>query len=144
MFCGYRHLNVDHGYKFKQGKVCINGVEGFWSFAKERLIKHHGISKNKFLLYIKEMEWRYNHRTDNLFELIVKYMLGALIEMILQINTVMLLGGILLGCNQVYGLNLSLIRVCANAGEAGKVVAQVRGRLAQKVYEYAQIRISNL
>jgi hypothetical protein len=23
------------------------------------------------------MEWRYNHRTDNLFELIVKYMLGA-------------------------------------------------------------------
>jgi hypothetical protein len=45
MFCGYRHLNVDHGYKFKQGKVCINGVEGFWSFAKERLIKHHGISK---------------------------------------------------------------------------------------------------
>ena len=77
MFCGYRHLNVDHGYKFKQGKVCINGVEGFWSFAKERLIKHHGISKNKFLLYIKEMEWRYNHRTDNLFELIVKYMSGA-------------------------------------------------------------------
>jgi hypothetical protein len=28
-------------------------------------------------LYIKEMEWRYNHRTDNLFELLVKYMLGA-------------------------------------------------------------------
>ena len=24
MFCGYRHLNVDHGYKFKQRKVCIN------------------------------------------------------------------------------------------------------------------------
>ena len=46
-------------------------------FGKERLIKHHGISKNKFLLYIKEMEWRYNHRTDNLFELIVKYMSGA-------------------------------------------------------------------
>jgi transposase len=55
MFCGYRHLNIDHGCKFKQGKVCINGLEGFWSFAKERLIKHHGISKNKFLLYIKEM-----------------------------------------------------------------------------------------
>ena len=73
-------MNVDHGYKFKQGKVCINGVEGFWSFAKERLIKHHGISKNKFLLYIKEMEWRYNHRTDNLFELLVKYMLWQIID----------------------------------------------------------------
>jgi transposase len=77
MFCGYRHLNIDHGYKFKQGKVCINGVEGFWSFAKERLIKHHGISKNKFLLYIKEMEWRYNNREHNQFELLIKYMLGA-------------------------------------------------------------------
>jgi len=77
MFCGYRHLNIDHGCRFKQGKVCINGVEGFWSFAKERLIKHHGISKNKFLWYIKEMEWRYNHRDQNLFELLVKYMLGA-------------------------------------------------------------------
>ncbi len=47
MFCGFRHLNIDHGCKFKQGKVSINGVEGFWSFAKERLIKHHGISKNQ-------------------------------------------------------------------------------------------------
>ena len=77
MFCGYRHLNIDHGCKFKQGKVCINGVEGFWSFAKERLIKHHGISKNKFLFYIKEMEWRYNNRDYNMFELLIKYMLGA-------------------------------------------------------------------
>jgi transposase len=77
MFCGYRHLNIDHGFKFKQGKVCINGVEGFWSFAKERLIKHHGISKNKFLFYIKEMEWRYNNRSKNLFDLLVRYMLGA-------------------------------------------------------------------
>jgi len=77
MFCGYKHLNIDHKHKFKQGKVYINGVEGFWSFAKERLIKHHGISKHKFLYYIKEMEWRYNNRDKNLFELLVDYMLGA-------------------------------------------------------------------
>jgi len=62
MFCGYKHLNIDHRYKFEQGKVYINGIEGFWSFAKERLIKHHGISRKKFLYYIKEMEWRYNNR----------------------------------------------------------------------------------
>lgn len=77
MFCGYKHLSIDHKYKFKSGKVYINGIEGFWSFAKERLIKHHGISPDKFLLYIKEMEWRYNHRDDNnLFMLLVDYMLG--------------------------------------------------------------------
>jgi len=33
MFSGYKHLNIDHRYKFKEGKVFINGVEGFWSFA---------------------------------------------------------------------------------------------------------------
>ena len=50
MFCGFRYLNIDHCCKFKQGKVCINGVEGFWSFAIERVIKHRGTSKNKFLV----------------------------------------------------------------------------------------------
>ena len=75
MFCGYKHLNIDHRYKFKQGKVYINGIEGFWSFAKERLIKHHGISRKKFLFYIKEMEWRYNNRGKDLFEVLVDLML---------------------------------------------------------------------
>lgn len=37
--------NIDYRYKFKEGKAFINGVEGFWSFAKERLIKYQGISK---------------------------------------------------------------------------------------------------
>lgn len=78
MFCGYKHLSVDHRYKFKSGKVYINEIEGFWSFAKERLIKHHGISPKKFLLYIKEMEWRYNNRkNNNLFDLLVDYVLGV-------------------------------------------------------------------
>ena len=77
MFCGYKHLKIDHEHKFKQGKVYINGVEGFWSFAKERLIKHHGISKGKFLIYIKEMEWRYNHKEEDLFDLLSCNVLGA-------------------------------------------------------------------
>jgi transposase len=76
MFCGFRHLNIDHQHKFKQGKVYINGIEGFWSFAKERLIKHHGISKEKFLYYIKEMEWRYNNREKDLYDLLLGYMLS--------------------------------------------------------------------
>jgi len=75
MFCGYKHLNIDHQFKFKQGKVYINGVEGFWSFAKERLIKHHGISKEKFLYYIKEMEWRYNNRGKDLYGDLIDFML---------------------------------------------------------------------
>jgi transposase len=72
MFCGYRHLQIDHTKRFVQGKVYINTIEGFWAFAKERLIKFHGVSKAYFPLYLKEMEFRYNHR-DNIFEILAKY-----------------------------------------------------------------------
>jgi transposase len=72
MFCGYRHIKINHQKVFASGKVYINGVEGFWSYAKERLIKFHGISKEKFPLYIKEMEFRYNNRDKNIFNLMAK------------------------------------------------------------------------
>jgi transposase len=74
MFCGYRHLKVDHGTHFAKGRVYINGLEGFWSFAKERLMKHHGISPERFPLYLKELEFRYNHRHHDFYEIMVKYM----------------------------------------------------------------------
>ena len=72
MFCGYCHLKVDHSKRFARGRVYINGLEGFWSFAKERLLKYHGISPQRFPLYLKELEFRYNHRKEDLFPLIVK------------------------------------------------------------------------
>jgi transposase len=74
MFCGYRHLKVDHGKYFANGKVYINGLEGFWSFAKERLMKYHGVSQEKFPLYLKELEYRYNNRDKNLFVLLTQLM----------------------------------------------------------------------
>lgn len=74
MFCGYRHLKVDHRVHFAQGRVTINGLEGFWSWAKERLMKHHGISPQRFPLYLKELEFRYNHRDDDLFSLVTRFL----------------------------------------------------------------------
>ncbi len=41
----------------------------------ERLMKHHGISKKKFLYYIKEMEWRYNNREIDLLGVLMELML---------------------------------------------------------------------
>jgi len=76
MFSGYDHMSVDHNTRFANGKVYINGIEGFWSFAKEMMAKHHGVSPDKFLLYIKEMEWRYNNRNEDTFSLLVDYILG--------------------------------------------------------------------
>ena len=75
-FCGYRHLRVDHARRFARGKVHINGLEGFWAYAKSKFIKHHGVSPERFPLYLYEWQFRYNHRHENLFDLF----LAALLE----------------------------------------------------------------
>ena len=56
MFYGYEHLTVDHSKIFAHGRVHINGLEGFWRYAKQNLAKHHGMKADKFPLYAKEME----------------------------------------------------------------------------------------
>ena len=60
------HETVQHGSReFVRGTATINGIEGFWAYAKERLLRHHGVSPDHFLLYLKEMEYRFNHRSLN-------------------------------------------------------------------------------
>jgi transposase len=72
MFCGYYHLRINHSKRFANGKVYINGLEGFWSYAKERLAKFHGVSKEYFPLYLNEMAFRYNHRKENIFDFLTQ------------------------------------------------------------------------
>jgi transposase len=74
-FCGYRHLKVDHGKQFSRGKVHINGLEGFWSYAKGKLAKHHGVAPHRFPLYLFEMQFRYNNRRADLFDLLLSALL---------------------------------------------------------------------
>jgi len=73
---GFKHRRIDHGKRFANGKVYINGIEGFWSFAKERLLKYHGVDAQKFPLYLKELEYRYNHRDQDLFDDLVQVLVG--------------------------------------------------------------------
>ena len=77
-FCGYRHLRLDHARHFSRGKVHINGLEGFWSYAKGKFVKHHGVSPTKFPLYLYEWQFRYNHRHENLFDLLLNQSLELL------------------------------------------------------------------
>ncbi len=65
---GFRHERIDHGKRFVNGKVYINGIEGFWSYAKERLLRCHGLFVQLFPLYLKELEFRYNMRNKDLYE----------------------------------------------------------------------------
>lgn len=70
-FCGYRRLAGNPSTRFSRGKVHINGLEGFWSYAKGKLLKHHGVSPVKFPLYLYDMQFRYNHRHEDLFQLLL-------------------------------------------------------------------------
>jgi transposase-like protein len=70
---GYDHYRVYHNEnEFAGGKCHINGIEAFWSFAKRRLAKFNGCASQMFLLYLKETEFRFNHRNENLLNIVKK------------------------------------------------------------------------
>ncbi len=73
---GYaRHETVEHGRnEFARKNVHVNGIESFWSVAKTRLAKFRGLNSSSFSLHLKESEFRFNHRHENLYQLILTNM----------------------------------------------------------------------
>lgn len=71
---GYdRHFRVRHGQdEFVQGASHINGIESFWSFAKARLHPFHGVARDTFELHLKECKFRFNHRQQDFYKLLLK------------------------------------------------------------------------
>lgn len=68
-----KHFRVHHGEnEFASGERHINGIESFWSYAKRRLAKFNGIAEHTFYLYLKETEFRFNYRRDNLYLQLLK------------------------------------------------------------------------
>jgi len=70
---GYsKHFRVHHGdNEFAHGSRHINGIESFWSYAKRRLIKFNGVSTETFYLHLKETEFRFNNRQNNLYKILL-------------------------------------------------------------------------
>jgi len=71
---GYgKHLRVDHGKdEFARDQTHINGIEGFWGYAKTRLVKFRGMHSQTFLLHLKECEFRFNYRDRDIYKLMLK------------------------------------------------------------------------
>ena len=62
---GYKHYRIYHSKdEFARGKNHINGIESFWSYTKRRLNKFNGVHKHKFILHLKESEFRWNYRNQ--------------------------------------------------------------------------------
>ena len=65
---GYMHHRVYHSKdEFARGKSHVNGIESFWGIAKVRLAKFRGIHKSHFYLHLKECEFRFNCRNQNIY-----------------------------------------------------------------------------
>ena len=71
---GYaKHFRVFHGEnEFANQHSHINGIESFWGYAKLRLAKKKGIRQEMFYYHLKETEFRFNHRRDNLYLILLK------------------------------------------------------------------------
>lgn len=72
---GYKHYRINHSKEFARNHNHINGIESFWSYVKRNMRKHNGIPRNKFYLYLKESEFRFNNRDKNLFNFMLKVVL---------------------------------------------------------------------
>lgn len=55
----------------------INGIEGFWSYAKTWMYHYRGVPEQYFHLYLKEIEFRFNYRNENLYPVLTKMLVKA-------------------------------------------------------------------
>jgi transposase len=71
---GFKHYRINHQECFALNKRNhINGIENFWGYAKIKLKSYYGVNREHFYFYLKEMEFRFNHRkAANLAALIKK------------------------------------------------------------------------
>lgn len=56
-----------HGSQRPQGVHTLNGVESFWVYTRRRLKQFMGIPQHTFYLHLKETEYRFNRRREDLY-----------------------------------------------------------------------------
>lgn len=68
-----KHHKVSHSKEeYASGRDHINSIEGFFSYAKVWLYHYRGVPNLYFHLYLKEIEFRFNHRGKDLFPLMAR------------------------------------------------------------------------
>jgi transposase len=71
---GYAHSRVHHSMRvYVSGDVHTNTIEGFWSLVKRGISgAYHSVSAKYLQMYFDEYTFRYNHREENMFALVVR------------------------------------------------------------------------
>lgn len=79
------HVVITKEKGVPKGRDHLNGIEGFWSYAKHWLYQYRGVPKKFFHLYLGEISFRFNHRDQDPFPLIIELLKNASLEEIDQI-----------------------------------------------------------
>ena len=70
---GYKHHRVHHHKdEFARGRNHVNGIESFWSYVKFRMVKLRGVKREQFVIHLLESAWRFNHKQENIYLLLLK------------------------------------------------------------------------
>jgi transposase len=73
LYYGYHHERVKPEDQFPPDYLYINRGKGFSVWLRRCFPKYYGVSSINFPLYIKETEFRYNHRHSDLFQILTEY-----------------------------------------------------------------------
>lgn len=73
IYCGEK-LTKAEGMKHIAKGLHVDSARGFWAFAKDRLRRNRGVSAKWFPYYLKELEFRYNHRDQDIFEMVARFL----------------------------------------------------------------------
>ena len=68
---GYQHHRFHHlENEFVRG-IMLTASNLFWRYAKFHMAKLRVLRKGKFLMHVNESEWRFNHRSDNIYSILL-------------------------------------------------------------------------
>lgn len=68
------HIVIRKEKGHPKGRDHINGIEGFWSYAKNWLYPYRGVPRKYFHRYLGEVAFRFNHRDEDLVPLLRRLM----------------------------------------------------------------------
>lgn len=80
IFCGNDTLPYHVIRKQKKRPMLDESDSEFWKFARKRLRRFRGISCQRFPLYLKELEFRFNNRGRPIFETLASYLCAVVQE----------------------------------------------------------------
>jgi transposase len=71
-FNSIKLFRINNAYTgFTKGRSQLDEIDLFWGMLKSRLVKFRGLNGSTLYLHVKETEFRYNYRNEDLFELLV-------------------------------------------------------------------------